>query len=113
LNTAYIERLNLFIRRSLSCLHRRTNSAVRARRKLAEAIALLQCYYNFVRPHGALRFGREVRTPAQQAGLLSPRLNLRDILLAFRSMARVPWISDPATRQRWGMTCAPPTTLNA
>ena len=40
------------------------------------------CYYNFVRPHGALKFGREIRTPAMQAGLTTRRLTFRDIFLA-------------------------------
>ena len=39
-------------------------------------------YYNFVRPHGALKFGREIRTPAMQAGLTTRRLTFRDIFLA-------------------------------
>jgi hypothetical protein len=40
---------------------------------------LLRCHYNFVRPHIALKFGREMRTPAIQAGLTTRRLNLREI----------------------------------
>ena len=44
--------------------------------------SLLRCYYNFVRPHGALKFGREIRTPAMQAGLTIRRLTFRDIFLA-------------------------------
>ena len=43
---------------------------------------LLRCYYNFVRPHGALKFGCEIRTPAMQAGLTTRRLTFRDIFLA-------------------------------
>ncbi len=35
-----------------------------------------------VRTHRALKFGREVRTPAMQAGLVSKRLSLREIFLA-------------------------------
>jgi hypothetical protein len=42
-------------------------------------VELLRCHYNFVRPHRALKFGREVRTPAMQAGLSSRRLTLREI----------------------------------
>ena len=45
-------------------------------------VELLRCYYNFIRPHRALRFGRETRTPAMQAGLVSQRLALRDIFTA-------------------------------
>jgi len=40
---------------------------------------LFRCYYNFARPHRALKFGGEVRTPAMQAGLTNRRLTLREI----------------------------------
>ena len=49
---------------------------------LDEHLELLRCYYNCVRPHGALKFGREIRTPAMQAGLTTRRLTFRDIFLA-------------------------------
>ena len=39
----------------------------------------MQCYYNFIRPHCALKFGKEIRTPAQQAGLEKRRLSFRDV----------------------------------
>ena len=39
---------------------------------------MLRCYYNFVRPQRALKFGRETRTPAMQAGLTTRRLTLRE-----------------------------------
>ena len=45
-------------------------------------------YYNFVRPHGALKFGRETRTPAMQAGLATRQLTLRDIFVSLRRVAR-------------------------
>jgi hypothetical protein len=38
--------------------------------------------YNFIRPHGALKFGREVRTPAMQAGLTRRQLMFREIFEA-------------------------------
>jgi hypothetical protein len=38
--------------------------------------------YNFVRPHRALKFAREVRTPARQAGLTRRTLTLREIFLS-------------------------------
>ncbi len=103
LNTAYIERLNLFARRSLAYLHRRTTSLAQSAHKLAASVDVLQCYYNFVRPHGSLKFGKEVRTPAQQAGLVTRRLSFRDIFMSFRPWARVPWIADPKLRAEWGM----------
>ena len=82
INTSYVERLNLTIRRSLACLQRRTTALLRSNRRLEEQVCLLQCYYNFVRPHASLRFGRECRTPAMQAGLVDRRLSLRDIFLS-------------------------------
>ena len=45
-------------------------------------VELLRCYYNFVRPHRALKFGRETRTPAMQAGAASTRLTWSDIFTA-------------------------------
>jgi len=39
-------------------------------------------YYNFVRPHGGLKFGREARTPAMQAGLVAKRLTFRAVFTA-------------------------------
>ena len=44
-----------------------------------QRLELVRCHYNFVRPHRALRFGRETRTPAMQARLVSRRLALSDI----------------------------------
>ena len=45
----------------------------------SKTISLFKTYYNCVRPHQALKFGKETRTPAQQAGLVSKRLTLREI----------------------------------
>jgi hypothetical protein len=47
--------------------------------RLEDHIELFGCYYNFIRPHRALKFGREVRTPAMQAGLSERQLTLRHI----------------------------------
>ena len=43
---------------------------------------MLRCYYNFIRPHRALKFELEIRTPAMQAGLLSKRLSFREVFVA-------------------------------
>jgi hypothetical protein len=48
---------------------------------------LLRCYYNFLRLNRALKFGKEVRTPAMQAGLVSKRLRFRNIFLFPEAMA--------------------------
>ena len=82
LNTSFIERLNLTIRQSSAYLSRRTLSHARSTERLDEHLELLRCYYNFVRPYGALKFGREIRTPAMQAGLTTRWLTFRDIFLA-------------------------------
>ena len=81
LNTSFIERLNLTIRQSSAYLLRRTLSHARSMERLEEHLELLRCYYNFVRPHRALKFGRETRTPAMQAGLTTRRLTFREVFL--------------------------------
>ena len=79
LNTSFIERLNLTIRQGSAYLFRRTICHARWKERLENHLELLRCYYNFVRPHRALKFGREVRTPAIQAGLTTRRLTFREI----------------------------------
>ena len=79
LNTSFIERLNLTIRQASAYLPRRTLSHARSKDKLEGYLELLRCYYNFVRPHRALRFGRETRTPAMQAGITTRRLTFREV----------------------------------
>ena len=94
-NTLFIERLNLTIRQGSAYLSRRTLSHARSTDTLEAHLELLRCYYNFVRPHGALKFGRETRTPAMQAGLAARQLTLRDIFVSLRHVAR--WLSDVLT----------------
>lgn len=82
LNTSFVERLNLTIRQGSAYLRRRSTSHARCEDQLREHVALLCCYYNFIQPHRALKFGRETRTPAMQAGLVTRRLSFRDIFAA-------------------------------
>ena len=82
LNTAYVERLNLHLRRSVSYLQRKTIAHARSSARLEELVQLARCYYNFVRPHSSLRFGGKLRTPAQQAGVVAGRLSFREIFLS-------------------------------
>ena len=70
LNTSFVERHNLIIRQGSAYLRRKTPNHARDTRTLKEHLELFQCYYNFIRPHSALKFGSEVRTPAKQAGLV-------------------------------------------
>ena len=94
-NTSFIERLNLTIRQGSAYLSRRMLSHARLTDTLDAHLELLRCYYNFVRPHGALKFGRETRTPAMQAGLATRRLTLRDIFVSLRHV--VWWLSGVLT----------------
>ena len=79
LNTSFVERHNLTIRQNSSYLGRRTAGHARAVDALEEHLELLRLHYNFMRPHLALRFGPEVRTPAMQAGLAGRKLSFRDV----------------------------------
>ena len=94
-NTSFIERLNLTIRQRSAYLSRRTLSHARSTDTLEAHLELLRCSYNVVRPHGALKFGRETRPPARQAGLATRRLTLRDIFVSLRSL--VSSLSDVLT----------------
>jgi IS1 family transposase len=82
LNTSFIERLNLTIRQGSAYLRRRSTSHARSEAPLREHVELCRCHYNFLRPHRALRFGRETRTPAMQAGLVSGPLTWSHIFKA-------------------------------
>jgi Homeodomain-like domain len=94
-NTAYIERLNLTIRRSLAALQRKTCAQARSTKTLRSRLEVLRCHYNFIRPHGSLRFGKQTRTPAQQAGIASRQLKWRDVFLGSK---RSPSHTLPAWR---------------
>ena len=82
LNTSFVERLNLTIRHGSAYLRRRSPCHARGADQLRGHVELLRCYYNFIRPHRALKFGRETRTPAMQAGLVSAPMNWSDIFTA-------------------------------
>jgi IS1 family transposase len=82
LYTSFIERLNLTIRQASAYLSRRTICHARWEERLEDHLELLRCYYNFVRPHRALKFGHQFRTPAMQAGLATGRLTFREIFSA-------------------------------
>src|SRR5262245_35971473 len=79
LNTSFVERLNLTIRQGSAYLGRRTIYQARWKQRLEDHIELFRCFYNFIRPHRALKFGREFRTPAWQAGLTNRALTWREI----------------------------------
>jgi len=82
INTSFIERLNLTIRQDCAYLGRRTACHSRRKDLLANNLELQMCYSNFIRPHSALKFGDETRTPAMQAGLVKKQLSFREIFTA-------------------------------
>ncbi len=97
LNTSFVERLNLTIRQGSAYWRRRSPCHARGAEQLHGHVELLRCYYNFIRPHRALKFGRETRTPAMQAGLVSAPMNWSDIFTAlaplyvfFVAVVRIP-----------------------
>ena len=63
-------------------VNRRSLCHARKKRCLENHLEFLRCYYYFCHPHGSLKFGDEVRTPAMQVGLEARKLSLRDILTA-------------------------------
>ena len=79
INTSFEEHQNLTIRSGNSYLHRKTASHARDVDLLDDSLSLQMCHYNFIRPHLALKFGKESRTPAMQAGIVSRKLTFRDI----------------------------------
>ena len=79
INTSFVERHNLTLRRGNSYLQRKTASHARNVDDLDGSMALQMFHYNFIRPHLALKFGKEIRTPAMQAGIVSKKLTFRDL----------------------------------
>ena len=72
----------------------------RSMERLEDHLELIRCYYNFVRPHRALKFGREVRTPAMQAGLASRRLMFREIFsstMSFLALQNITFVFFDST----------------
>jgi transposase-like protein/IS1 family transposase len=86
LNTAFIERLNLTVRQGSAYLGRRSACHARSAEHLENHLELLRCHYNFIRQHRALKFGKEMKTPAMQAGLVSSQLSFREIFMSVGGM---------------------------
>ena len=102
LNTSFVERHNLTIRQGCSYLRRRTTAHARWPHRLQEHLELLQCHYNFIRPHMALQFGTIRRTPAMQAGLTSGLHTFRLIFTSRVLRVLVIWARNQSvlTKQR-------------
>jgi IS1 family transposase len=69
IQTAFIERVNLSIRRGVRALHRRTWATCRRHDRLQTHVALHRSFLHFVRPHDGLRQGKVNRSPAMAAGV--------------------------------------------
>jgi len=87
IQTAFVERLNLTIRRSIAGLARRSWSTAHSLSELTLHFEWWRAYYHFVRPHASLRqlTGRtrpryRSRTPAQAAALTDHRWTVRELL---------------------------------
>ncbi|MSO20791.1 MAG: hypothetical protein EXQ56_10085 [Acidobacteria bacterium] len=68
--------------------------------RLDDHLELLRCHYNFLRPHRALKFGPETRTPAMQAGLATKRLTFLEVFLSVSIFLRLTLIIFPITGKR-------------
>jgi hypothetical protein len=94
-NTAFIERVNLTIRRGVAALARRTWATALQTPHLQAHLNWWQAYYHFVRPHTSLRvsLGQPLeregklraqwyrqRTPAMAAGRTTRRWTAREVL---------------------------------
>jgi len=75
--TSHVERQNLTMRMCIRRLTRLTNAFSKKWENLKAALALYFAYYNFVRPHSALRI-----TPAMQSGITDHVWKLEDLIYA-------------------------------
>ena len=92
IQTAFIERLNLTMRRSIASLARRSWSSAHSLGELTFQFEWWRAYYHFARPHASLRQPvadqaptptrqrYRVRTPAQAAGLTGHRWTVLELL---------------------------------
>jgi IS1 family transposase/transposase-like protein len=92
LNTAFIERVNLTIRRGVAALARRTWATAQQSPQLLAQLEWWRAYYHFVRPHAALRVA--LAQPRARGGRR----------LAQRYRQRTPAMAARRTTRRW-TTC--------
>jgi IS1 family transposase len=89
LNTAFVERLNLTIRRGLAALQRRSWSTTQTQWHLELHFEWWRAYYHFVRPHGSLR--ERLAHPLARRGKRPPQ----------RYSTRTPAMAVGVTDHRW------------
>jgi IS1 family transposase/transposase-like protein len=89
LNTAFVERINLTLRRGIAALQRRSWSTTQTQRHLELHFEWWRAYYHFVRPHGSLR--ERLDEPQARCGKQRPQ--------AYRQ--RTPAMAVGVTGHRW------------
>ncbi len=89
LNTAFVERANLTIRRGIAALQRRSWSTTQTQHHLEVQFQWWTGYYHFVRPHGSLR--EPLAEPQVRGGKRLPQ----------RYQKRTPAIAVGVTDHRW------------
>ena len=84
IQTAFIERVNLTIRRGVASLMRKTWALAQSPKHLLLHTQWWRTYYHFVRPHDSLQLpvpglprGRILRTPAITVGTIVRKMPLR------------------------------------
>jgi hypothetical protein len=78
ISTSYVERQNLTMRMGMRRFTRLTNGFSKKVENLAHAVSLHYMFYNFARPHSALK-QRYPRTPAMAAGVADHIWSLEEI----------------------------------
>lgn len=80
--TAFVERVNLTLRRGVASLARRTWATARTVPGLLVQVKWWQAYYHWARPHRGLRraLGGPPRTPAMALGLTDHRCTVAELL---------------------------------
>lgn len=78
ISTSYVERQNLTMRMGMRRFTRLTNGFSRKVENLAHAVSLHFMFYNFARPHSAVK-DRYPRTPAMAAGVADHIWSLEEI----------------------------------
>jgi transposase InsO family protein len=82
IQTAFVERLNLTLRHIVPALRRRTWALTNNIQSLRLRFALGAAYYNFCRPHQALKGSRyRHRTPPMAAGITDHPWKVREFVL--------------------------------